>query len=135
MYEFWRAFLLAKKQWKRHLIAEISLICDTASLILVPLILKNLFDVFSAALPRETILREINRGVLYVILLAFLRSVITYLGMYFQEATGNYISHDLRQLLFGKILRFPFKFFDTRKTGDLMSVLTRDVDANFSGWL
>lgn len=129
MYEFWRAFLLAKKQWKRHLIAGISLICDTASLILVPLILKNLFDVFSAALPRETILREINRGVLYVILLAFLRSVITYLGMYFQEATGNYISHDLRQLLFGKILRFPFKFFDTRKTGDLMSVLTRDVDA------
>ena len=48
--------------------------------------------------------------------------------IYYQEGTGSYISHDLRKIL-KRVLYLPFSFFDTRKTGDLMSILTQDVDA------
>lgn len=129
MRDFWRAFLLAKNQWGRRIVAGLAMLFDTGSLIVIPLILKHLFDSFTTDLPVSHIMREINRGVSLLIILAFLRFGINYLAMYFQEATGNHISHDIRKLLFGRILRFPFRFFDTRQTGDLMSILTRDVDA------
>lgn len=37
--------------------------------------------------------------------------------------------HQVRTTLFGKMQSYPIRFFDTHKTGDIMSVYTNDTDA------
>lgn len=102
---------------------------DSVGLILIPLVIRQVFDAFTSGQPLAESLSTIRISALYLLLLAVTRFIFVYIEIYFQEGTGNYISHDLRKLLFKRVLHLPFSFFDTRKTGDLMSVLTRDVDA------
>ncbi len=105
------------------------MIIDSFSLVLLPLILKGVFDALSAGVSGADAISEINYSVTLIVIFAVLRAFGIYFETYFQEGTGNYISHDIRQLLIRRLLRLPFSFFDRTKTGDLMSVLTRDVDA------
>lgn len=133
---FWRAFLLAKNQWGRRILAGIGMLVDSAGLIVIPLIVRQVFDSFTQGQPAEVI-STINHGIIWLVIIGFLRFIFTYIEIYYQEGTGSHISHDIRKLLFNKILYLPFSFFDTKKTGDLMSVLIRDVDAvrDGTGWV
>jgi ABC-type multidrug transport system fused ATPase/permease subunit len=124
-----RAFRMVKNQWGRRILAGIGMLGDSAGLILLPLVIRNVFDTFTSGQPLADSLSTIRTSALYLLILAVTRFIFVYVEIYFQEGTGNYISHDLRKLLFKRILHLPFSFFDTKKTGDLMSVLTRDVDA------
>lgn len=136
MQHLWRAFLLAKNQWGRRILAGIGMLVDSAGLIVIPLILRQVFDSFVQGQPADVI-STINSGIIWLLIIGFLRFIFTYIEIYYQEGTGSYISHDIRKLLFNKILYLPFSFFDTKKTGDLMSVLTKDVDAvrDGTGWV
>lgn len=129
MQYFWRAFLLAKNQWGRRILAGIGVIVDSAGLIIMPLIIRNIFDSFTAGQDPETIINVINTGVIWLVILGIIRAIFVYIEIYYQEGIGNYISHDIRKMMFKKILFLPFSFFDRHKTGNLMSILTRDVDA------
>ncbi|NLV92375.1 MAG: ABC transporter ATP-binding protein [Firmicutes bacterium] len=129
MRDYWRAFLLSKNQWGRRIVAAIGIIVDSLGLIILPLLLKQVFDSLSALATGGEAMTALITGVKWIVLLAIVRSVGVYVEIYFQEATGSYISHDVRQLLIKRLLQLPFSFFDRTKTGDLMSVLTRDVDA------
>jgi len=129
MQQFFRAFQLAKNQWGRRILATIGIIGDSLLLIIIPLITRSVFDSFTSDQPLVEILNTLRLGATYLLILAIARFVFLYIETYFQEGTGTYISHDIRQQLFRKLLHLPFSFFDKHKTGDLMSVLTRDVDA------
>lgn len=110
---------------------------DSAGLILIPLITRDVFDSFTSGQSLSESLATIRTNALYLLAIAIFRGILVYIEVYFQEGTGNYISHDLRKILFKRVLYLPFSFFDTRKTGDLMSVLTQDVDAvrDGTGWV
>jgi ATP-binding cassette subfamily B protein len=129
MHHLWRAFKLVKNQWGRRILAGIGMLGDSAGLILIPLITRDVFDSFTSGQPLAQILATLRNSALYLIAIAVIRGVLVYIEIYYQEGTGNYISHDLRKILFRRVLRLPFSFFDTKKTGDLMSILTQDVDA------
>lgn len=121
--------MLSNNQWGRRIVAGIGMVIDSVSLVLLPLILKDVFDLLSSGKDAASVVGQLNRSIGIAVVFAILRAVGIYVETYFQEGTGNYISHDIRQLLVRKLLRLPFSFFDRTKTGDLMSVLTRDVDA------
>ena len=129
MRDFWRALLLANNQWKRRIIGALAMLMDSGSLIIIPLIIRDLFDAMASGSTFEHIVPLINKGVLMLLLLAIVRFFAIYAEIFFQEGTGNYISFDLRQLLFKRLVKLPFSYFDRTKTGDLMSILTKDVDA------
>ncbi len=129
MHDLWRAFLLAKNQWGRRTIVGISMLVDSGSLILIPLLLKQIFDALVLHENYTELSSKLNQTVAILFILAGLRAIAIYAQIYFQEGTGNYIGHDIRKMLFQKLLRLPFSFFDRTKTGNLMSVLTKDVDA------
>lgn len=129
MHYFWRAFLLVKNQWGRRILAALGMIIDSAGLIVIPLIVRTIFDSITEGYSNDYIVQTINQGILGIVAIAFLRYIAVYIEIYYQEGIGNHISHDIRHLLFNRILRLPFSFFDRKKTGDLMSILTRDVDA------
>ncbi len=129
MQQLLRAFLLIKNQWGRRILAGIGMLGDSAGLIIIPLVIRNVFDSFTLDQPLADSIATIRISAIYLLILAITRFILVYIEIYFQEGTGNYISHDIRKLLFQRILHLPFSFFDTKKTGDLMSILTRDVDA------
>jgi len=60
----------------------------------------------------------------------------TFLGLALFQTTSDYswdtlsqkVRHDLRVGLYDHLQKLDFSFFDTRQTGDLMSVLSNDVD-------
>lgn len=91
--------------------------------------LKQVFDLLANPTANSSAEGTLRSIVLVLFVIAVMRAIGIYIETYFQEGTGAHIGHDVRQLLFRKLLRTPFAFFDRTKTGDLMSVMTRDVDA------
>lgn len=57
------------------------------------------------------------------------RSVLGYLSLYLGEAVSHRVAYDLRRDFFTKLQGLSFGFYDTQKTGDLMSRATVDVEA------
>ncbi|MBQ4516396.1 MAG: ABC transporter ATP-binding protein, partial [Clostridia bacterium] len=68
-------------------------------------------------------------GVLILFLgLRLLIMVLTYFSSYSLNYIGQKIAFDLRQKGFKKILSLDFKYFDSHRTGDLMTRMTSDID-------
>lgn len=57
------------------------------------------------------------------------RSVSGYLSLLLGEAVSHKVAYDLRRDFFTKLQGLSFGFYDTQKTGDLMSRATVDVEA------
>ncbi len=66
-------------------------------------------------------------GILTAIFLA--QKVFSFLQEYLNELTNQQIVHSLRCDLFEHVGRLPLRFFDRRRTGDLQSRITSDVDS------
>lgn len=62
------------------------------------------------------------------IALMVVKGVATYIGQYTGDMFGIRSVYELRNALYAKLQRLPFKYYDNAKTGDLMSRLTADVE-------
>ncbi|KGX88801.1 ABC transporter ATP-binding protein [Pontibacillus litoralis] len=63
------------------------------------------------------------------IILMLIKSISTYLQQYLGDLFGIKSVYSLRDGLYRKLQRLPFRYYDNAKTGDLMSRLTADVEA------
>jgi len=140
----WRAYLramaVARRHWFRMILAFAGMLIDSLTILLVPLLLRWAIDILTqpgaGGAPLATgdahlspAAWQLARIALISVGLAILRAGGIYLEIFMQESVGNWIGKDIRSLLFQKMLRLPFEFFDRRQTGDIMSRLTKDVDA------
>jgi ABC-type multidrug transport system fused ATPase/permease subunit len=64
----------------------------------------------------------------FLILVALIRAGFSFLMIYCYWSTGVKLVRDLRNQLYEKLHRLPFRFYDTARTGDLMSRLTLDIE-------
>jgi ATP-binding cassette subfamily B protein len=64
----------------------------------------------------------------FLILVALARAVFSFLMIFCYWSTGVKLVRDLRNQLYEKLQRLPFRFYDTARTGDLMSRLTLDIE-------
>lgn len=135
---YFRAMATAKSQWPRMILAFIGMMIDSLTILAVPLLLRWAVDIVThpgaaaaqgAGANLAPALAQLSQIALISLGLALLRGAGIYLEIYMQESIGNWISRDIRSLLFQKMLRLPFAFFDRHQTGDIMSRLTKDVDA------
>lgn len=62
-----------------------------------------------------------------IVALFFLKNLFHYLALFFLAPIRNGIVHDLRSMLFAKILDLPVAYFDDKQKGDLMSRFSMDV--------
>jgi ABC-type multidrug transport system fused ATPase/permease subunit len=62
-----------------------------------------------------------------IVCLFFLKNLFHYLALFFLAPVRNGIVHDLRSMLFDKILSMPVSYFDDKQKGDLMSRFSMDV--------
>ena len=64
-----------------------------------------------------------------VVVVAGIGAVASYTESYLTTKVGQWVMHDLRQILYHHIQRLSLSFYDRNKTGDLISRMTNDVDA------
>jgi len=90
-----------------------------------PWVLKNLID----QVIRERHFEQLPYWALAVIIIAVVRSVISFIRQYLGQLGGQNATYDLRNALYDKLQYLHFKFYDNAKTGDLMSRVSADVEA------
>ncbi|MFN2577380.1 MAG: ABC transporter ATP-binding protein [Pyrinomonadaceae bacterium] len=71
----------------------------------------------------------LNFAVLAVIVIAVVGAVSSYFEKYLTTSVGQWIMHDLRRVLYSHIQRLSLSYHDQKRTGDLISRVTTDIDA------
>jgi subfamily B ATP-binding cassette protein MsbA len=66
---------------------------------------------------------------LAVLAIAVLDAIASYLEKYLTTSVGQWVSYDLRRGLYAHIQKLSLAFHDQERTGDLISRVTRDIDA------
>src|SRR6266850_713926 len=71
----------------------------------------------------------LNFAVLAVLLIAIFGAISSYFEKYLTTSVGQWVMHDLRRVLYSHIQRLSLSFHDQKRTGDLISRVTSDIDA------
>jgi ATP-binding cassette, subfamily B, bacterial len=66
---------------------------------------------------------------LAVLAIAALDAISSYLEKYLTTSVGQWVSYDLRRMLYSHIQKLSLAFHDQERTGDLISRVTSDIDA------
>lgn len=127
--------------WKTLSLAFLAVIGTSITDVLEPWPLKIVFDhVFgSKKLPDWLAylvgfvgadkLSILNFAVLSVIAIAVFGALSSYFEKYLTTSVGQWVMHDLRRVLYSHIQRLSLSFHDRKRTGDLISRVTTDIDA------
>jgi subfamily B ATP-binding cassette protein MsbA len=65
---------------------------------------------------------------LFIVITIFLKNLTRYLAMYFLSPIRNGVVRDMRNQLFRKTLNLPLSFYSEERKGDIMSLMTTDVN-------
>ena len=64
---------------------------------------------------------------LATLLIAIVAAIATYIDNYYTTSVGQWVANDLRIRIYEHLHRLSLRFYDTAKTGALMSTITSDV--------
>ena len=114
--------LLRPYRWQLVIAALVLVVTDCLGL-LFPLVIRTLLN---------TILAQHNERLLDVVVVVLLIVFAAQAGLsafqgYLITSLGEHFSFDLRTTLFRHLQDLPLSFFDSRRTGELMSRITNDV--------
>ena len=113
------------KYWARYLFAFILVNVITKLGVQAPLLIQTIIDDFIPAKDMEHI--WMYAGLIVVVALA--RGVTTFVQRYNLEYTAQRVVYDIRSRLYTHIQELSFSFYDSARTGELMSRLTSDVES------
>jgi subfamily B ATP-binding cassette protein MsbA len=82
-----------------------------------------------AAIAGSGKLATLEVAALAVILIALFDAVCSYVEKYVTTSVGQWVTHDLRRILYAHIQRLSLSFHDQKQTGDLISRVTSDIDS------
>jgi ATP-binding cassette subfamily B protein len=133
---------LLRPHWKALTIAFIAVIGESATDLLEPWPLKVIFDyvlgskrmpgwmtAFIGSTLGEGRLAILSFAALAVALIALVGALSSYTEKYLTTSVGQWIMHDLRRTLYHHIQRLSLAYHDQKRTGDLLSRVTSDIDA------
>src|SRR5436190_1205503 len=127
--------------WATLTLAFIAVIGESVTDLLEPWPLKIVFDyVFGSKRVPEWIagivtwlgtdkFSILNFAVAAVIAIAIFGALSSYVEKYLTTSVGQWVMHDLRRVLYGHIQRLSLSYHDHKRTGDLISRVTSDIDA------
>ena len=125
-----------KTQNKKLIFVGISALFSSASYAIMPLIvgsaINNLvnairnFDGCVSVLSMVT--NALAMPVLMLVLTSIISSFLSYVQQYIISSIGENLTLSLRKEISKKLNRLPLKYFDSHKTGDIMSRVTNDLE-------
>lgn len=133
---------LLRPHWKALLIAFLAVIGESVTDLLEPWPLKIVFDYVlgSKHMPRwmselvasmlgQDRLAILNFAAIAIMVIALGGAISSYTEKYLTTSVGQRIMHDLRRTLYHHIQRLSLAYHDRKRTGDLISRVTSDIDA------
>src|SRR3989449_4463666 len=127
--------------WKSLSFALIAVLGESITDLLEPWPLKIVFDyVFGSKRMPDWLTNIVsflgtdkfsilNFAVLAVIVIAIFGAVSSYFEKYLTTSVGQWVMHDLRRVLYSHIQKLSLSYHDQKRTGDLISRVTTDIDA------
>jgi ATP-binding cassette, subfamily B, bacterial len=123
-------------------IAVLAVVGESLTGLLEPWPLKIVFDSVSGSKPIPAWLASrlpaaltankmaiLELAAIAVVLVAILNAIFSYVEKYSTTSAGQWIMHDLRRRVYRHIQHLSLGFHAQRRTGDLISRMTSDVDA------
>ena len=133
---------LLRPHWKTLGVALLAVLGVSATDLLEPWPLKIVFDNLLGSKPMPdwlsamvtSLLGEKKLVILYfaalgVVAIAFIGAISSYAEKYYTTSVGQWVMHDLRRTLYFHIQRLSLAYHDKKRTGDLISRVTSDIDA------
>jgi ATP-binding cassette, subfamily B, bacterial len=102
----------------------IALGLSTFTIMAFPKLAGELVDVATGS---SKYFSTINQVVLTLVVVLFIQSIFSFVRVYTFSNVSERGMADVRKAVYQKILWLPMSFFDSRRTGELMSRLTSDV--------
>ena len=132
---------LLRPHWPQLSLAFVAVIGESVTDLLEPWPLKVVFDnvLGSKPLPKwlavvvhsvagTNKLAILSFVVVMVLAIATVGAVSTYFEKYLTTSVAQWVSHDLRRSLYNHIQKLSLSFHDNKRTGDLISRITSDID-------
>src|SRR5579864_622361 len=132
---------LLRPHWKVMTLALVAVIGETVTDLLEPWPLKIIIDnlLQSKPLPRllagivgligQNKLAVLNFAVMAVALIAIVGAISSYTEKYLTTSVGQWVMHDMRRTLYQHIHHLSLAEHDEKRTGDLISRVTSDIEA------
>ena len=133
---------LLRPHWKALAIAFVAVLGESLTDILEPWPIKMVLDyvIVSKKAPPwlDSIINStvghdkfaiLNFAALAVILIAVVGAVSSYTEKYLMTTVGQWVMHDLRRTVYHHIQRLSLAYHDQKRTGDLISRVTSDIDS------
>lgn len=89
-----------------------------------PTIAKNIINGFGSA---DFTVDVVVMNAILLLVIYIIKAIFQYIIGYYGHIVGVRMQKDMRRDLFAKYERLPFSYFDSHKTGDLLSRLTSDL--------
>jgi subfamily B ATP-binding cassette protein MsbA len=127
--------------WPSLTLAFIAVLGESVTDLLEPWPLKVVFDyVFGSKHMPDWLasivqfigtdkLSILNFAAIAVILIALFGAISSYGEKYLTTSVGQWVMHDLRSVLYSHIQKLSLAYHDQKRTGDLISRVTSDIDA------
>jgi ATP-binding cassette subfamily B protein len=113
----------------RYAAGVLLLIATNACALLIPWVTKDVVDALGGA-GRSTATREtVALGALLVVGLALAQALVRTASRLLMLGAGQRVESEIRADLFDAFLRLDLAFYQTRRTGDLMSRATNDLQS------
>ena len=131
---------LVRPYWAWVTIVVVAMLVETAMSLAAPWALKLVLDsvldgrplpvalaVFFGPAPDRFAILDLAVGA--TVAFAVLQGASSYLNMYYSANLGQWIAHDLRQTVYGHLLRLSMSYYDKQQVGPLISTITDDITA------
>ena len=131
-----RLMISLKTQKKKLMIVGILVLLSSASYAIIPLMvgeaIDRLVNVFRSYNQSVSIVSMVTKALAIPVLILILASIIncalSYIQQYIIASVGENLTLSLRKEISEKINKLPLKYFDSHKTGDIMSRVTTDLE-------
>ena len=136
-----RLSYLLRPHWPELSLAFVAVIGESVTDLLEPWPLKVVFDNILGSKPLPNWLAVVVHSVagrnklatlsfvvVMVLAIATVGAISTYFEKYLTTSVAQWVSHDLRRSLYNHIQKLSLSFHDNKRTGDLISRITSDID-------
>ena len=132
---------LLRPHWPQLTLAFVAVIGESVTDLLEPWPLKIVFDNVLGSKPLPKWLAAVVHSVagtnklailsfvvVTVLAIATVGAISTYFEKYLTTSVAQWVTHDLRRSLYNHIQKLSLSFHDKKRTGDLISRITSDID-------
>ncbi|CAD8176902.1 unnamed protein product [Paramecium octaurelia] len=117
---------LIQYSWKHKLLlflGNFGLLVTSLSMVALPYLTGQMIDSITKSDGKE----DLNKLTFYFIILTIVSAIFTFVRAYAYNILGEKITFDLRNELFQKLITKDIEFFDSNRSGELISRLSSDI--------